>query len=170
MLQTTNQTTTKTSNSKNYVNRADLDAALATWGAGLVEIATARENNQDYRAVAERVIRGNYNYDQGTVLFKPTLASLTMFRGTFEGALSYFVGGNSKFAEDNGFALNPWVEVKFEIAGCHTGDDYGIVMGNKLLKDKTGKVTIANFTMGFVKNEDGKLKINLHHSSLPYRS
>lgn len=41
-------------------------------------------------------------------------------------------------------------------------------MGNVILTDKDGKVTKVDKTWAFKKNDDGKLKIILHHSSLPY--
>jgi hypothetical protein len=116
------------------------------------------------------VIRNSYAYHKEEVLFKPTLASKVMFRKTFNSALSYFIGNDNQFPEDKGFALNPWAHVDFDIAGIKTGSNHALVMGNKLLTDKTGKTTIANFTMGFIKDEDGSLKINLHHSSLPYQA
>ncbi len=150
------------------VDKQEVMDALQSWGSGLVSIATAKAENKDYVAVAKDVLENNYIYGSGTVLFKPTLASKVMFRGTFEGALSYFVGGNPQFPEDAGFALNPWVKVEFDLAGVITGQDHAIVMGNKLLTNNSNQLTIANFTMAFIRCPDGKLRINLHHSSLPY--
>ena len=48
-----------------------------------------------------------YAYDNSEVLFKPTLASKKMFRSNLEGVVSYFVAGNDKYPEDNGFATGP---------------------------------------------------------------
>jgi hypothetical protein len=150
------------------VSRAEVLTALDHWGQGLVRIANAYASQSDYVEVAKKAINDAYAYNKGEVLFKPTLASKVMFRKTFDSALSYFVGENTNYAEDRGFALNPWVKVEFDLAGIILGSDHAITMGNKLLTDKTGKVTIANFTMCFIKDETGKMKINLHHSSLPY--
>ena len=55
-----------------------------------------------------------YAYDNSEVLFKPTLASKKMFRSNLEGAVSYFVAGNDKYPEDNGFATGPWADLEFE--------------------------------------------------------
>jgi hypothetical protein len=41
-------------------------------------------------------------------------------------------------------------------------------MGNVILTDKTGKVTTVDKTWQFIRGGDGKLRIILHHSSLPY--
>lgn len=150
------------------VTRQDIEAALLIWGSNLVTISKTYHSGGDYKAVAKKLIQETYDYDHSTVLFKPTLASWKTFRTTLDGALSYFVGDNALYSEDRGFALNPWEKVEFEIAGVILGENHGLVMGNKHLRDSSGKVTVANFTMGFLRNEAGQLKINVHHSSLPY--
>ncbi len=165
-----NQTTEvlNKSSHETTISRAEVDLALETWGSNLVSISKTFRAGEDYQKTASELIKKTYNYEIGPVLFKPTLASVITFRNTFEGALSYFVAGNSDYTEDRGFALNPWEKVNFEIAGVVLAKDHAIVMGNKLLSDITGRITKANFTMGFIRDENGKLKINLHHSSLPY--
>ncbi len=150
------------------ITEEEIREALINWGKGLVSIANAYAEEKDYMAIARNVIERCYAYDIGPVLFKPTLASEVMFRTTFEGALSYFVSGNSNFPEDTGFALKPWVQADFELAGIVHGCSQGVAMGNKLLLDKSKNITVANFTMGFIRDDRGNLKINLHHSSLPY--
>ena len=42
------------------------------------------------------------------------LACGSTVRGDIKAALSYFIGSDSDFSEDNGFALNPWLKVEFE--------------------------------------------------------
>lgn len=152
----------------NHVHPADVTYALDRWGKGLVSIAKAYADQEDYVAKAKHFLHGSYAFAYGDVLFKPTLASKVMFRKTFDAALSYMVGGNSDFAEDRGFALNSWVKVEFDIAGIIAGENHALVMGNKILTDKSGQVTLANFTMGFMRDPNGDMKINLHHSSLPF--
>jgi hypothetical protein len=41
-------------------------------------------------------------------------------------------------------------------------------MGNVLLTNKDGKVTTVDKTWQFLKDDNGNLRIILHHSSLPY--
>lgn len=61
-----------------------------------------RRKGKLYKALAEKVIDAAYGYQLGAVLFKPTLTvNPQTFRTTREGALSYFVGGNPSFAQDN---------------------------------------------------------------------
>ncbi|AFJ43766.1 hypothetical protein [Francisella orientalis] len=61
-----------------------------------------------------------------------------MFRGGLDGAISYFVAGNNKYPEDNGFAIGPWAELEFENTGYIIEDNIGIVMSNKHLTQTDG--------------------------------
>ena len=65
-----------------------LDAQQA-WGQGIVKIGKVFLDKGDYRAAAESHINEFYNYQEGSVLFKPTLCSQKQFRLDFDGALSY---------------------------------------------------------------------------------
>jgi hypothetical protein len=152
------------------VSSAEAMEALEQWGKGLISIAKAYSEKRDHVSVARSVLDRSYAYADTQVLFKPTLATKPMFRETFESALSYFIGGNPDFAEDRGFALTPWTHVEFDIAGIVSGKSHAIVMGNKILTRNDGHVLIVNFTMGFTRLPTGALKINVHHSSLPYAS
>ncbi len=139
------------------------------WGDAIVSIGDAYTNNEDYKTVAKNTVNDLYGYDEGTVLFTPTKASKKQFRLTKEEALSYFVEG--VVPEDNGFAIQPWSNVRFENSGMVLNDDSAIAMGNYYFTDaKTDEETKVEFTFGYFKDEDGKLRINVHHSSLPYKS
>ncbi|MCF1435232.1 hypothetical protein GOZ97_07990 [Agrobacterium vitis] len=144
------------------ISETDVLQAEERWGKGLVEIGAA----EDAKTAAKKFIADTYGYQEGTVLFKPTKASVVEFRDTPEDALSYFVTG--RLAEDHGFALTPYTNVRFEnhaiIYDCKTA----ISMGNYYFTAKDGSVTKADYTMGFIKTADGHLKINIQHSSLPY--
>jgi hypothetical protein len=145
--------------------------AQKDWGKALVAISKAYE--KDGRAGAEvkarEVINSAYAYDRGHVLFKPTLTvSPQTFRTTKEGALAYFVGNNKAFPNDDGFALKGWRSCEIENAGMYISGDLAISMGKVRLTDKTGKVTEVDKTWAFRKCDDGKLRIVLHHSSLPH--
>ena len=149
------------------VTKAEVLDALNTWGKGLVNISKTYAAKGDYKTAAINVLKNSYAFDISEVLFKPTLASNPTFRGTFDSAASYFIGGS--IAEDTGFALIPWDYASFEVAGIITGEDHAILMGNKHLKKMDGSIVKANFTMAFIRDpKSGALKINVHHSSLPY--
>ena len=100
------------------------------------------------------------------MLFKPTLASAAQFRGTKKEALSYFIGQD--LAEDKGFALAPYIKVRWENEGINTDGDTAVAMGNYFFTDKKGKEVKVEYSFGYVRDEEGYLKINLHHSSLPF--
>ena len=139
------------------------------WGEGIVRIGKVFLEKGDYSAAATDHINEFYNYQDGSVLFKPTLASEIQFRPTFEGALSYFVGGNSNFPEDHGFAIKPWSAVAWESAGTQIHGDIGIAMGNYCFTPAEGGDDVkVEYSFVYIKNAEGKLKIILHGSHLPY--
>ena len=107
-----------------------------------------------------------YDFEsEGELLFKPTLASHTPVRIDFEGTLSYFIGGNSKFSEDKGFALKGWEKIDFDNHGYVLGSDLSLVMGVYKFTDGSGNVVQADYTFGYRKDSEGKAKIKVHHSS-----
>ena len=88
------------------ITEAEVNAAQQAWCDGLVKISQTAKEGGDAKAVAAQVIDDLYDYKEGMVFFKPTLAyGKNTFRPTREGALAYFVGGNKDFPEDTGFAL-----------------------------------------------------------------
>lgn len=146
-----------------------LHAAKQAWCDALLLISKTNRTGGDARAVAEKVIDGAYNYAAAPVLFKPTLAyGKNTFRTTRESALAYFVGNNPKFPEDSGFALKPWTEASFKIAGTYIEGPIGITMGHVTLTDNAGKQTTVEKTFVFRHGDDGKLRIVLHKSAIPY--
>lgn len=149
----------------------EVEAAQKAWGDALVAISTEYDSNGKVAATrtAERVIDTAYGYNMGPVLFKPTLAAApTTFRTTREGALSYFVGGNPKYPGDSGFALKHWRSYKIDNAAILITGNSAISMGNVTLTDSKGNVTVVDKTFGYVRDGEGKLRIVLHHSSLPF--
>ena len=148
------------------ITTEEVEAAQRAWGDGIVAISAAHAGGEDYKAKAKKHLDTLYNYDNGMVLFKPTLAAEDQFRGTYDEALSYFVKGMR--AEDTGFAIKGWTTVRFENEGIVTGDDNAIAMGNYFFTGPDGSVTKVEYTFGYVRGPDGELKINTHHSSMPF--
>ncbi|MBD2840814.1 phosphoribosyl-AMP cyclohydrolase [Erythrobacter rubeus] len=149
------------------ITTEEVEAAQKEWGEGIVAISAAHANGGDYEERAREHLDTLYNYDNGTVLFKPTLAAEDQFRGTYEEALSYFVKGMR--AEDSGFAIKGWTDVRFENEGIVTDDDNAMAMGNYFFTLPDGSVTKVEYTFGYVRGPDGELKINTHHSSMPFQ-
>jgi len=142
--------------------------AQAAWGQGIVDIAAAKVNGQDYEQVAHDHITNLYAYGSGTVLFKPTLAAERQFRSSFEGALSYFVATNSHSPEDGGFAIKGWLKTRFENEDIILSGNTAMAMGNYFFTTPENKEVKVEYSFGYILDGEGKLRINLHHSSLPY--
>lgn len=152
----------------------EVNAAQQAWCDALVKIGQLKEEGGDYKAYAEQVLSEAYNYDYGKVFFKPTLAfGEQTFRNDKKGALAYFIGGDPDYPNDKGFALTPWVKARYDNAG--SGNEgiqiYGtvaITIGNVWVTGKDGKEVMVDKTWVFKKGKDGKLRIIVHKSALPF--
>jgi hypothetical protein len=159
---------------QNIITYEEVNAAQQAWCDALVKIGKLKEEGGDYRAYAEQVLSEAYNYDNGKVFFKPTLAfGDQTFRNTKQGALAYFVGGDSEFPNDKGFALKPWLKARYDNAGeknegIQIYGSVAITMGNVWVTDKEGNEVMVDKTWVFRKGKDGKLRIIVHKSSLPF--
>ncbi len=153
---------------KDNITKEEVVKAQKAWGDALVDIGKKYTDGQDYRKAAKTHVDDLYAYHTGQVLFKPTKAADDRFRMTKEGAISYMIGHNKNFPEDKGFALKPWTDVRFRNAGVYINGDVAVAMGKYFFTPLKGNVVTVEYTFGYVKGQDGKLKIFLHHSSLPY--
>jgi len=140
--------------------------AQKAWGEGIVAIAATHTDGGDFKARASEHIETLYAYGDTDVMFKPTLAAQDQFREKFGEALSYFVGTDG--TEDSGFAIKGWTNVRWENNGIYTTDDSAMAMGNYYFTGADGTETKVEYTFGYVLDDSGALKINLHPSSLPY--
>ena len=143
-------------------------AAQKKWGDGIIRIGSVYLEDQDYTQAAKDHIDQLYAYDLSPVLFKPTLASKQQFRGDKESALSYFVATNGICPEDHGFAIKPWKEVRFENENIIIHGDMALAMGNYFFTDTEGQITKVEYSFGYILDKEGDVRINLHHSSVPY--
>jgi hypothetical protein len=152
----------------------EVNAAQQAWCDALVKIGRIKEEGGDYKSFASQVLSEAYNYDSGKVFFKPTLAfGDQTFRNDKKGALAYFVGGDPDFPNDKGFALTPWIKARYDNAGQKNEgiQIYGsiaITMGNVWVTGKDGKEVMVDKTWVFKKGKDGKLRIIVHKSALPF--
>jgi len=152
---------------KNPITEVEIKDAQTAWGKGLVDISTAYAKGEDYGSVAQNVLDTLYGYKDGTVLFKPTLASEVPFRFAEADAASYFIGGD--IAEDTGFALKGWTKVRFGDDGAVIlNGDTALWMGSVFLTNDKGEVTRVEKSMGYYRAEDGTVRLQLHHSSVPF--
>lgn len=143
--------------------------AQTEWGAGVVKIGSLKENRPECEKYANEFLDKLYGFDTGTVLFKPTKCEIEQFRPSKAQALSYFIAGEDRACqEDGGFAIQPWSKVRFENSGFILEENRAIAMGNYFFTDLSGDEAKVEYTFAY-KLIEGKLKIDLHHSSFPYK-
>jgi hypothetical protein len=150
-----------------------VNAAQQAWCDGLLRIGKVYKDGGDYKSAASQIIDDLYDYREGKVFFKPTLAfGKNTFRSTKDGALAYFIGGNSNFPEDSGFALKKWVKVRYDNNAAENGiqihDDIAITMGNVYLTNEKGEEVMVDKTFVFRRCSDGRLRLCVHKSALPF--
>merc|ERR1711979_160839 len=75
--------------------------------------------------------------------------------------------------EDAGFAINGghgWSDVVFDNHQIELKGSIAIAMGNYFFTSaKDGSETKVEYTFGYKRCDDGKVRIFLHHSSVPYK-
>ena len=155
------------------ITEQQVNAAQQAWCDGLVRVAQVHARGGDARAEAAAMIDALYDYADGKVFFKPTLAfGPRTFRPTREGALAYFVGGNPAFPEDTGFALKGWTKARYDNNAAENGiqvhGDIAITMGNVYLTGPDGKEVMVDKTFVFRRCKDGSLRLCVHKSALPF--
>ena len=149
------------------ITMAEITALQVAWGEGLVAISTAYAEGEDYGTIAQGVLDTLYGYVDGPVLFKPTVAQEVPFRFTEAGAASYFIGGS--IAEDGGFALLPWTAVRFGTDGqAIINGETALWMGSVFLTDGDGDEIRVEKSLGLYRDAQGDVRIQLHHSSVPF--
>ena len=145
------------------------------WAAAIKSISRAYLEKRDFIGEAGQHAGELYGYGFGAVLFKPTKAADVPFRPTAEEAMSYFVGGTNVengYDEDAGFAINGgkgWEKVVFHNHNVQLLGTTATAMGYYIFTDATTKAEVkVEYTFGYKRCSDGKPRIFLHHSSVPY--
>ena len=155
----------------------EVEAAQKTWCEALVAISKAHEEGglPKSKPLAGEVIDAAYGYQFGPVAFKPTWANGdTTFRDTRAGAVSYFVGDDPAFG-DSGFAIgtpganrSPWVKCDPEIFVIQSFGNNANAMGWVHVEAADGTKSKVDKTFSYVRDDDGALRIVVHHSSTPF--
>ena len=136
---------------------------LNSWKDGVIEIGRIHLEGGDYEKSAELFVSTHYAFDSEEVLFKPTFTKEVIFRNSKDLALSYFIGG--EVAEDKGFALKPWEEIRLEELNIIEQDNLMVAMGTLNFKPlNLEENTLIAFTFLLIDTDDS-LKIKVHHSS-----
>ena len=150
------------------ITKSQIHETQKKWGDGIVKIGALKDNESECLEFTSSFLNSLYDFENNDVLFKPTKAAEQQFRPNFEMALSYFLGGSKSYcSEDEGFAMKPWLDVKFVNSGFIIENERAIAMGNYFFTDSSGAVVKVEYTFGY-KLRNGSLVIDLHHSSLPF--
>jgi hypothetical protein len=167
----------KTTTEKVGVTKEDVIAVQTAWANAIESISRVYKENGDYVQAAAKAAGELYAYGESNVLFKPTKAAEYQFRPTPEEAMSYFVGGKSVdngYVEDGGFAINGgkgWSECVYDNHQIEIKGDVAIAMGNYFFTcATTGEKSKVEYTFGYERCHDGKVRIFLHHSSVPFQA
>jgi hypothetical protein len=157
------------------ITELEVFKAQADWGNAIKRISEVYLAGGDFVGAAGSAAGELYGYGHSKVLFKPTKAAEFPFRPTAGEAMSYFVGGkvvDGGYTEDAGFAINGgkgWSNVVFDNHQVDLNGNTAIAMGTyHFTSAADGSETKVEYTFGYKKNEDGKVRIFLHHSSVPY--
>ena len=161
---------------KASVTEVEVQAAQKAWADAIKGISKTYLDKGDYVAAASKAAGELYGYGHSNVLFKPTKAKDVQFRPKASQAMSYFVGSKAVsdgISEDGGFAINGgkgWSDVVFDNHQVDLNGNVAIAMGNYYFTSAAdGSKTKVEYTFGYKKNEDGKVRIFLHHSSVPFQ-
>merc|ERR1712146_798938 len=157
------------------VTELEVKEVQAAWAAAIKQISKVHKEGGDYIGAAAEAAGELYAYGHSNVLFKPTKAAEYQFRPTAEEAMSYFVGGavvEDGYSEDAGFAINGgkgWADCVYDNHQIDLKGGIGIAMGNYYFTCATSQDKVkVEYTFGYTRCDDGKVRIFLHHSSVPY--
>ena len=149
------------------------------WCDALLQISKTYHDKgfKEAKKLSSKIIDIAYGYDLGPVAFNPTWTFLKQnFRPTKRGAISYFVGGDSKFKQDIGFAIgspenerSQWVKCEIENAVVQLLGGSANTMGNVTFTAKNGYSSTVDKTWTFLKTYKGVIKIILHESATPFK-
>merc|ERR1719188_717351 len=158
------------------LTKEDVIVVQNAWAGAIKRISQVYKDKGDYVKVAAEAAGELYAYGKGNVLFKPTKASEHQFRPTPEDAMSYFVGCkavDNGYTEDGGFAINGgkgWSDCVYDNHQIEIKGGVAMAMGNYYFTcATTGEKSKVEYTFGYKRCDDGKVRIFLHHSSVPYK-
>ena len=162
---------------ENNITVTEVKAAQDGWCEALLAISKAHNDGgiAKSKPLAGEIIDAAYGYQFGPVAFKPTWAKGdTTFRETRRGALSYFVGEDPEF-DDSGFAIgtpgdnrSQWVKCEPEIFVIQSFGNTANAMGWVHFEAADGTTSKVDKTFGYVRDDNGALRIVVHHSSTPF--
>ena len=148
------------------ITEEEVRTAQNAWGQAIMGIGAAPSWEESHE-LAVKLAETQYLLD-GSLLFAPTKAAERQFRSTLGDVVSYFVGRDERNPEDQGFALTTLADIRFENTGIVCAGEHAMAMGNYFFLRPDGDELKAEFSFVYRRDEQGNMKIQLHHSSLPY--
>tara|TARA_Y100001958_G_C21179427_1_gene509606 strand:- start:356 stop:808 length:453 start_codon:yes stop_codon:yes gene_type:complete len=149
------------------MTRQDIIKAQNLWSEGIIKMGQITNDRESLEIYASDFLDRLYNFDD-QVLFKPTKAKDIQFRNNKKSAISYFIAGDSRDCdEDKGFALSSWSKITFENSDIILGEESALAMGNYTFENENSRIKVE-FSFAY-KKVNGLVKINLHHSSIPFQ-
>jgi len=159
----------------NDISLRDVLDAQANWANTIKTISSIYLSGGNYIGAASHAEDELYGYGHANVLFKPTKAAKYPFRPTVETAISYLIvasAGQGSYNKDVGFAfkgVKGGSNVVFQNRRVEVCGRTAIATGSYFFTSAAdASETEVEYTFGYRKNEDGKVRIFLHHSSVPY--
>ena len=149
------------------ISQTEVNAAQTAWAEAIIAMGRAPSWETAHALAVERV-RSLYYLEFDRLLFCPTVAIERPFRRTLEGVVSYFVGRNPDYPEDEGLALRGCTQIRFENADIVCLSDSSLAMGHYYFRRADGSELQAEYSFVYVRDTDGAVKIQLHHSAMPY--
>jgi hypothetical protein len=134
----------------------------------------SRPPGGDWQAEARKFVSDTYDFSWNNKLFfRPTLAyAPNAFRTDDPGTLSYFIGGNSRYPDGDGFARGPWERCDYDnnlgngVNGIQIYQDLAIAMGTVTLTDcHGGKTTVDKVFVFRRQPPNTALKLVVHMSA-----
>ena len=145
----------------------DIIKAQNSWSEGIIKMGQISNDRSSLEVYVSDFLDRIYNFE-GQVLFKPTKVKDIQFRNDKKSAISYFIAGNDRECdEDQGFALANWSKITFENTDIILAKEHALAMGNYTFENESSKIKVE-FSFGYIK-VNGVVKINLHHSSIPFQ-
>jgi len=156
--------------------------ALGRYGRKLLEqerenqvkklVGAARKNGYNRSMLwtkTNEFVKKIYGFSEGPVLMKVTEATpSTRIRLTRAGAISWLIGNDRDFPADRGFALRPWNEVRFENKAVNVHLCRAQAIGTAYFTDDAGNDRELQYVIGYTRDVDGRIRIDLHHMALPF--
>ena len=147
---------------------SQVELAQKSWARYILKIGASYRKNENFQDLTKSMIEELYKFDHDEIIFKPTLAQETNFRFSSEEVLSYFLGNNKNFPEDEGFAIKEWTNIIFNNLKIKKIGNLIISVGLYYFVDKNNTKLKVEYTFVYESDKREELKIILHHSSIPF--